>query len=392
VGTPRCHQSLGPTPDVDLIVVGAGPAGATTARYAAQSGLRVLMVDKKGELGTPVQCSGAVSANALAECAVPLDGEFILVPVYGFVIYASDGESTHIDARRSGASEPLGYVVDRKRFDRYLTRMALEAGAELWLKARVVKLSRADGLVTLQIERFGRREAVTAKVVAGADGVMSQVGLMAGLRVAVPLRDMASCLQYIMEGVETSGLLEVVTGQQHAPGGYAWIFPKGEGMAEVGLGVTRTMTDRDARWYLDRFLNQSFMRERFRHARIVEVQGGGVPLAEASRYMASDNLILVGDAARQVNPMTGGGIHMALRSGRLAGEYLGANLPGARQFTREVLQGYPDRWQAEMGWALAELYQLKTAIFSQTDQRRQDQALYEGLSRYFLPDSKYKRV
>ena len=108
--------------------------------------------------------------------------------------------------------------------------------------------------------------------------------------------------------------------------------------------------------------------------------------------MASDNLILVGDAARQVNPITGGGIHMALRSGRLAGECLGACLPRARQFTREVLQGYPDRWQAEMGWALAELYQMKTAIFSQAEQRLQDQALYESLSRYFQPDSKFKRV
>ena len=115
---------------------------------------------------------------------------------------------------------------------------------------------------------------------------MSQVGLWAGLHVAIPPGDLASCLQYIVTNVETSGLLEIVTGHDHAPGGYAWVFPKGHGLAEVGLGVARTRTAHDARWHLERFMSESFMRERFRRAQIVEVQGGGVPLAAALRQRA----------------------------------------------------------------------------------------------------------
>jgi digeranylgeranylglycerophospholipid reductase len=376
----------------DVVVVGAGPAGATTARFAAQAGLRVLLVDKKGELGTPVQCSGAVSANALNECGVPADAEFIIEPVFGFLIYSDSGQQVRIDHRQAGHDEALGYVVDRKRFDRYLARMAMAAGAELWLKARVVGLDRDSRGARLQIERFGQRQTVAARVVVGADGLMSQVGLMAGLRVAVPIRDLASCLQYIVEGVETDGLLEVVTGRRHAPGGYAWVFPKGPGMAEVGLGVTRTLTQRDARWHLDRFMRQSFMCQRFHGARIVEVQGGGVPLAAASRHMVSDNLILVGDAARQVNPITGGGIHTALRGGRIAGEYLGQAAARRGRLTRDRLVGYQERWHAELGSALDELYKMKTTIFSQRDAARQDRALFETLGSYFMPDSKFKRV
>src|SRR6059058_5672030 len=104
--------------DYDLVVAGSGPAGATVARYAAKGGLRVLLADKKGELGTPVQCSGAVSANALAECGVPFDAEFIAEPVYGFLTYSNGGEEIRLDYRVYGRNEPLGYVVDRKRFDR----------------------------------------------------------------------------------------------------------------------------------------------------------------------------------------------------------------------------------------------------------------------------------
>jgi digeranylgeranylglycerophospholipid reductase len=380
------------TSTYDIIVVGGGPAGATAARYAARGGLRVLIVDKKSELGTPVQCSGAVSANALNECAVPFDAEFIAEPIYGFATYSNSGEQLRLDYRSFGRKEPLGYVVDRKRFDRYLTKMAIAAGAELWMKARAVGLTRSAGRITLQVERFGRREEVTAKVVVGADGVMSQVGLLAGLHVAIPLGDLASCLQYIVEDVETCGLLEIVVGHDHAPGGYAWVFPKGHGMAEVGLGVARTRTDKDARWHLDRFMQESFLRSRFQGAKIIEVQGGGVPLAAALKQMVADNVILVGDAARQVNPITGGGIHMALRGGRIAGEFLAEAIPSSQRFTRDELKLYQEHWQTQLGQSHAELYRMKTTIFKDKDTQRQDRALFETLGNYFGPESKFRKV
>jgi len=379
-------------PVYDLVVVGSGPAGATTARYAARGGLKVLVVDKKSELGTPVQCSGAVSANALCECEVPISDEFVAEPIYGFITYSASGEQIRLDYRDYGRQAPLGYVVDRKRFDRYLAKLAIDAGAELWLKTRALGLERSDGLVRLTVERFGARQEIAAKVVIGADGVMSQVGLWAGLQVAVPLADMASCLQFVVQGVATCGLLEIVTGREHAPGGYAWIFPKGAGMAEVGLGVTRTMTARDARWHLERFMGESFLRERFRRARIIEVQGGGAPLAAALKRMVTDNVILVGDAARQVNPITGGGIHTALCSGRLAGEFLAERLPSTQHYTRADLQDYQERWNAALGVHLAGLYRLKRKIFAEGDPATQDRRLFETLGNYFRPDSPYRKV
>lgn len=380
------------THEVDVLVVGSGPAGATTARFAAEAGLRVLIVDKKSELGTPVECSGALSEHALDDGLVPVDEEYILAPVYGFVTYAAAGEQMRLDYRSYGRHQPLGYVVDRKRFDRYLSRLAMNAGVDLWLRARARSFVIEGGYVFAEIERFNQHETVRAKVVVGADGVMSQVGLWAGLRPAIKLGDMASCLQYIVDNVETEGLLEIVVGYANAPGGYAWVFPKGGGYAEVGLGVIRTMTDHDAAWHLRYFLEQSFMRDRFSKMNILEVQGGGVSLAAPLKRLVADHVLLVGDAGRHVNPLTGGGLHTALRGGRLAGEFLGRALHDGADGSAASLLPYQQHWYADQGDALTSLYNERISIFAAQDRSVQDARLYQTLGGYFHPSSPYRKV
>ena len=376
----------------DVVVVGSGPAGATTARFAAQGGLRVLLIDKKNELGTPVECSGAVSANALRECNVPFDPEFIATSVYGFLTHSNKGEQIRLDYRAYERQEPLGYVVDRKRFDHYLSRLAILQGADLFLQTRAVGLSYTDGLAVLEIERFGRREPVTAKVVVGADGIMSQISLMAGLSVPVPLSHLVSCMQYFCENIETEGLLEIVTGFTVAPGGYAWIFPKENGLAEVGLGVVKTMTDQDARWHLDKFMNESFMYKRFMRAKIVEVQGGGVPVMAPLKQMVADNVIIIGDAAHHINSITGGGIHTGIRGGRMLGEFLAKTIPATTAWTRKILQEFQTHWFNELGNSLTELYRIKNDIFKIQDKIEQDRVLFETLGNYFTPNSRFRKV
>ncbi|MEV7595862.1 NAD(P)/FAD-dependent oxidoreductase [Kitasatospora sp. NPDC089797] len=378
--------------DYDLVVVGSGPAGATAARVAARGGLSVLLVDKKQELGAPIQCSGAVSANALKEVGVRPEGEFVLDAVHGFVTYDADGTEEILDYRRH-RDEPLGYVVDRRRFDRHLAGLAEQAGAELWLKTEATgHTPRPDGTTEVHLTRLGRPVSVTAHVVVGADGVQSQVGRWAGIQTRIKLKELASCFQFVVEGVETRGLLEIVTGERWAPGGYAWLFPKGHGHAEVGLGVARTMTEQDARWHLERFMTDSFLADRLKGARIVEVQGGGVPLAAPLKRQAADHIVLIGDAARHVNPITGGGIHTALRAGTIAGTFLADFLAGDLPPTAEHLEGCHQQWLAELGTTMWKLYDLKTGIFRERDPARRDALLHATMTGYFRPDSEYRKV
>ncbi len=381
---------------VDVLIVGAGPAGSTTARYAAQHGLQVLLVDKRQELGAPIQCSGAVSAHALAVVGVIPAEEFISTSIYGFRIYDSVGNATHIDYRelkpQPYQEQPLGYVVDRRRFDRYLMNRAKRAGAEVWLKTEALGFDRLDAQsLEVRLKQFGTEQIVRTRILVGADGVQSQVGKWAGLRTHIRLAEIASCLQYVMDGVETEGLLEIITGHRWAPGGYGWVFPKGKGYAEVGLGVIRTITEKDARWHLDNFLKNSPLAKRFQNGHIIEVQGGGVPLAAPLKRQYADNLILVGDAARHVNPITGGGIHTALESGMIAGRFLGEFFQKNQPATSENLSGYQQRWEEAMGTAMRKIYRLKREIFRKPLPER-DRLLYETLANYFQPDSEFKKV
>ena len=384
-------------PDFDIVVVGSGPAGATTARIAAERGLRVLLVDKRQELGAPIQCSGAVSAHALSETGIFPDDEFVSTPIFGFAIYDAAGNVTQVDYRSlkpdEYAHKPLGYVVDRRRFDRYLMTLAERVGVTVWLKTEATGYTPGDGdTVELTLKQFGQPISVRTRVVVGADGLQSQVGKWAGLRTHIKLSELASCMQFVVDGVETDGLLEIITGHAWAPGGYAWLFPKGHGYAEVGLGVIRTMTAHDARWHLDHFMAHSPLADRLKNTRILEIQGGGVPLAAPLKHQVADHVILVGDAARHVNPITGGGIHTALRGGVIAGNFLADFLPTHQPPTADKLRRYQQQWFAALGELMWRLYHIKTDIFRQKERAKQDQLLYQTLADYFHPQSKFRKI
>lgn len=385
----------------DLLVVGAGPAGSTTARLAAEAGCSVLLVDKRQELGAPIQCSGAVSRHALEEVGVRPDPDFVQEPIHGFAIYDETGGDTTIDYRELRADEygrgsmetALGYVVDRRRFDRHLMTMAIRQGVEARLKTRAVGYTcDDDGLATVHLRHYGLDVRVRTRCVVGADGLQSQVGKWAGLRTHIRNGELAACLQYVCDGVQSRGLLEIVTGDAWAPGGYAWVFPKGHGYTEIGLGVTPTCTPHSAKEHLRRFMGESFFAERFAEAKILEVQGGGVPLAAPLTTQYADRMILVGDAARHVNPITGGGIHTALSGARIAAAVLAKAVRGGKTFTPKVTAAYQDAWLEAVGEKMWRLYREKSSIFREDDLSIRDQRLYGTMSSYFSPDSEYKKI
>lgn len=387
--------------DYDVVIIGCGPAGTTTARIAAQNGLKVMIADKRQELGAPIQCSGALSANALHDAEIEPSDEFIQDSIYGFKVYNEIGQQSNIDYRIlkpdkygiGAEKKPLGYVVDRRRFDRYLLTLAERAGAEVWLKTEGVNYKPLDdNTCEVNLRKFNKDITVRTKVLVGADGLQSQVGKWAGLRTHIKMTELASCLQFVVDGVETDGMLEIITGHEWAPGGYAWLFPKGHGYAEVGLGVIRTMTKQNAQWHLDHFINNSFLKERLKHAKILEVHGGGVPLAAPLRTQYADNIILVGDAARHVNPITGGGIHTALVGGLIAGNFLAQLILRDSRTRAENMKGYQNLWLEGVGNKMWQLYKIKKSIFEMKDIAHRNHKLYETMSDYFNPLSVYKKV
>ncbi|HMA35815.1 MAG TPA: NAD(P)/FAD-dependent oxidoreductase [Chloroflexia bacterium] len=381
--------------DYDVVVVGAGPSGANCARFAAAAGLRVLLIDKKAELGVPTECSGAVSARALVDSGVPIADEFIVTAIAGFLTYSNEGTPWRIDYRELAGRQTIGYVVDRRRLDTFVAGLAADAGAELALRTELEGVSRVDPAHvetgwTLRGRHLGLPFAIHTQVLVAADGVGSRIAKWVRVNSTLPLHEAASCIQYEMTNVATDRLLELVVGQDHAPGGYVWIFPTAPGRAKVGLGVVKTMTRQPPGWYLERFIESSFMHDRFKQARILEVSIGTVPLARPLLTPYADGVLFIGDAGRHVNSLTGGGIHTALQSGRIAGESLAA-LWAAGDYSKQGLAAWGCAYEQQMGAGLRAVYELKTAVFCVTDPVAQNAQLFELLGGYFRPDSAHRK-
>src|SRR5262249_47448309 len=273
-----------------------------------------------------------ISAHGLAEAGVMPNEEFIVTTVAGFLTYANDGTPFRVDYRELAGRETIGFVLDRKRLDTAVTGLAAQDGAEVALRTEVENVTRnaaADPNAgwTVEGRHQGQPFSIRARVLVAADGVSSRIAKWLRVNSTLPLHEAASCIQYEMTNVPTERLLEIVVGQDHAPGGYVWVFPTGKGRAKVGLGVVRTMTRQAAGWHLDRFIADSFIGGRFPGARVLEVSIGTGPLTRPMPTPYAAGVVFIGDAARQINSLTGGGIHTALMAGRIAGESLGQLWP-----------------------------------------------------------------
>jgi digeranylgeranylglycerophospholipid reductase len=337
----------------DLIVVGAGPAGSTVAWQAARLGLSVLLLEKRQEIGSPVRCAEGVPHEALVDFLEP-DPAWISASVDKARIQAVAGGEVVHDRAGSGG---VGYVLERRVFDRALAERAVSAGAEVRVKTPVVDLMfKSGGVRGVVAEWQGQRIQVGAGIVVAADGVESRVGTWAGLNTRLPLADTMSCAQYLLSGIDwDASCLGYWIDEEIAPGGYAWVFPKGEGRANVGLGVQADMGRETALTYLHRFIERE---PSLALGSPVTLVTGNVPVSLPCEQLVADGILLVGDAARQVDPLTGGGIINAMMAGRLAAQVAAAAL-AAGDVSARGLTAYQQQVEQLIGRRLARNYRLR---------------------------------
>ncbi len=348
----------------DVLVVGAGPSGSTAARYAAKAGCRTLLIEKRAEIGTPVRCGEGIAKGWLAEIGIPPSPKFVAHEVQGARVFAPDGTCLTVDASRAG--DEVGYTVERNLFDRYLAEEAARAGAEIRIRTSAVGLLKEDGrVVGARCEHMGRTYDIRAKLVVGADGFESQVGRWAGLETHLRTRDIDACLEYTMVGVEGDPRYDDFYIGSCAPGGYVWVFWKGDDVANVGLGVNLSkVRDRAAaKAYLDRFLVQ---RPELGRGEVISEIAGAVSVSMPLERTVTDGLVLVGDAARMIDPLTGGGILNGCLAGKYAGEVAGEAL-AVGDFSAAFLGRYDRRWRERLEEKLYRNYLLKEKLLRMDD-------------------------
>jgi digeranylgeranylglycerophospholipid reductase len=344
--------------EVDVLVVGAGPTGSTAARYAAAGGARTLLIEKRQEIGTPVRCGEAIGRNWLEAVDLAPSSAFVAREIEASRVFSPDGTSLTVSGY---AGAKGGYVVERDLFDRTLAKEASRAGAEIGIKTSALGLLReGDRVVGAVCEHMGEARNVRASVVIGADGFESQMGRWAGMTPPLRTRDLVSCLQVTLAGVRGDAAYSDLHLGSEAPGGYAWVFWKGPDVANVGLGIplSRLRDRAEVKRYLDAFIAR---RPGLAEGEVIEEVAGGVTTSLPVERSAMAGLLLAGDAARLIDPLTGAGIQNGLLSGRLAGE-TAAQAIREDDASLESLMAYDRAWRSRIEEDLARHFLVKEGL------------------------------
>ncbi len=310
--------------EVDVLIVGAGPAGSTAARFCAGRSLDVLMIDRRAEIGYPVQCGEFLPNVEEMHTIFPrsmdleelftVDGSVVAGRVDAIDMISPKGKVFRVDFE--------GLTLDRRSFDKWLVKLALERGARL--ETRTSLLTIEDGIAKTTMGD------VKAKVIVGADGPGSRTAREAGFK--------GVSMSYPAVTCQAEGTFEPIIKMYFgsvAPGGYAWIIPKRQG-ANVGIGFNRGVLRRRPTEAFRSFAGSLGIRYH-------DFTMGLVPMSGPVPSSVSGKVLLVGDAAGMVMATSGGGIPTAMIAGRIAGLTVREHLKDAVPLDR-----YEQRWRQAM--------------------------------------------
>ena len=338
--------------DYDVVVVGAGPAGCLAAKYAAKNGAKTLIIEEHASIGSPVQCAGLLSTSAIRECEVVLDSGFH--PITGAFVYAPGGRRIRISG-----GEIKAYVVDRRIFDHMLAENAIRSGADILMHTRAVGIDISRGVPgrgrrrILHVAIEGEPDVIEADVVIGADGVQSHIARWAGLD--TPDMVLSGAQVSTIYDFEDPRFVEIFPGSC-APGFFAWAIPY-QNSARIGLAVrpgfgSGSGVGHESAWvHLKRLIAEHPVVSEKCDPGITGIALGGIPISVPQKT-AADGVLIVGDAAGQVKPTSGGGVYPGAVCAKIAGKIAAdAVMEGDTSVRR--LSEYDKLWRARIGRELA---------------------------------------
>ncbi len=333
--------------EFDVIVIGAGPAGLMAAKKLAEGKARVLCIDKKQEIGVPKRCGEGLSIKWMERVGLKPDPSWCLQEIDGVGLYSPSMKSLEIKFNRLS-----GYVIERRVFEKDLAKITASKGALIRTKCHAHSFERKDGQVIVTCIEQGFEVKYSAPLIIAADGTESLAARKLGLNTKITLDDIDSGYQYEMTNIsfENPSYINLFFGTEIAPRGYVWIFPKSKTGANVGIGIGGK-EEKTAKEYLDKFIQNH---PGLKNGSIIEVNAGTIPVGDFLDEMTADNLMVIGDAAHQVNPIHGGGIGIAMEAALIAAE-VALEAIEKRDFSQKLLSKYNGIWYKTRGNSLKKI-------------------------------------
>ena len=344
-GTTSSHRSH----LYDAIVVGAGPAGSTFAEALARASFRVALLEEHEQVGVPKHCSGLVSPRALEIAGV--SPEVMGLQEYRQArVWAPGGGTLWL---RSDSVQAI--AIERDCFDQALAQRAVDAGAELMLSTRARHFQREDSRIAIQATTPRGEICLHAPLLVGADGATSRVARWmgaSGKREVIPA--IKADVTFTSGGTDT---IEILVGSGVAPGWFGWVIPLPGGRATIGMGATGS-----PRVHFPAFLD--IVRRRFGDLSLDSTHSAPIPLGPA-RDFVGDDVLLIGAAAHQTKPTTGGGVYLGIRAAQLAADVAAHALTRVRAgsqhaLSRRALAPYEEAWQRQEGREVAVGHRLRS--------------------------------
>ncbi|NLE05130.1 MAG: NAD(P)/FAD-dependent oxidoreductase [Crenarchaeota archaeon] len=349
--------------DIDVAVIGGGPAGSFSAYELAKKGLNVTVFEEHSQIGYPSHCAGHLSIRSLKNLNLyPLPKGIIENEFSIANFYSPNGTqfSVHLN-------KPVTCAVNRAKFDIYLANKAQNAGASYRLETRVESLHVKDNFIKgVEVVEQNSVKMISSKIVIDAEGISSRFIRQAKLN---PL-----CGEKLVFGVEAEvdtvkdvekNGVEVYIGENYAPGFYGWLIPRLDGTAKIGLATNKG----NPKIFLDHLIKRHpIASKQLKNAKITQqafhaiTLGGPIPKTYANGFLA------VGDAASQVKATTGGGIIFSILCAKIASQVAKEALD-QNNFSEKFLQPYQKQCAKRLSFDSKVMCRARSMINSFSDEQ-----------------------
>lgn len=337
----------------DVVVIGGGPAGCMTAKLIATKGYKVMVAEEHRQIGEPVQCSGLVSPRTLEAADISCD--MAINRIHGAFVHSPGTEVLRFRGRTAYA-----LVIDRTEFDRILSERAQNKGAEILTGVKAVISGFMQKGVCIKLNYGNRNTSVFTRLLVGADGVNSCVARRIGLYgTTEKVRMYAAEVEL---GCQESDMVHIFLGNDIAPGWFGWIIPVDKKYARVGIGVTGR--EKRPLYFFKRMVEAN--QQQFKGMRIIRSTGGIVPIGPLPRIYG-ERTLLVGDAANQTKPLSGGGLYLGLIGSRLCAEVASKALE-LKMFSSKLLSEYQTLWEDEIAGEIQKAIDYRKVFVSLSDE------------------------